>query len=110
MRAMAARLSSYTVSGSPIGQFLAMLVMGIVLVGAVFMGAVVFLALLGIFAVGYSIFWVRAWWGRRMARGRGPSGPGSTPGPAKGARYIEAEYEIIEADADAARRESGTGI
>ena len=107
---MAARLSSFQLSGSPIGQFLAMVVMGVVLVGAVILGGVVFLALLGIFVVGYSIFWARAWWRWRMARGRGPTDPGSTPGPAKGIRYIEGEYEVVDADADAARRGSGTGI
>jgi hypothetical protein len=106
---MAARLSSFNVSGTPLGQFLAMLIMGVVLVGALFMGAVVFLFLLGIFAIGYGIFWLRAWWRWRFAGGRAPAGDGQAPGPAKGIGYIEGEYEVIEADADPARRGSGTG-
>lgn len=109
---MAARLSPFNLSGSPLGQFLAMIIMGVVLVGAVILGGFVLLALFGIFVVGYAIFWVRAWWRWRMARGRGPSDPGAAPGPAKGVRYIEAEYQVVDAhaDADAARRGSGTGI
>jgi hypothetical protein len=107
---MTGRLSSFSISGHPVGQFLAMIVMGIVLVAAVFMGAVVFLFLLGLFAIGYSAFWLRAWWRWRTARNRGPSDGGPAPDSAKGIGYIEGEYEVVEADADAARRGSGTGI
>jgi hypothetical protein len=103
---MTGRLFSFSISGHPVGQFLAMIVMGVVLVGAVFMGAIVFLFLLGLFVIGYSAFWLRAWWRWRTARNRGPSDSGSAPGPAKGIGYIEGEYEVV--DADAAHRGSGT--
>lgn len=106
---MAARLFSFTLSGSPLGQVLAMLVMGAVLVGAVILGGVVFLALLGIFVVGYSIFWVRAWWRWRMGRARRPADDGAS-GATPSVRLIEGEFEVVEADADAARRGSGTGL
>ncbi len=107
---MNGRLFSFSISGHPVGQFLAMIVMCIVLVGAVFMGAIAFLFLLGLFVIGYSAFSLRAWWRWRMSRNRGPSDGGPAPGPAKGIRYIEGEYEVVEADADAdaARRGSGT--
>jgi hypothetical protein len=106
---MTGRLFSFSVSGHPIGQLLAMIVMGVVLVGAVFMGAIVFLLLLGVFVVGYSAFWLRAWWRWRMLRGRAPSEGESATGPVKSVGYIEGEYEVVEADADTARRGSGTG-
>ena len=64
--------------------------------------------LLGLFVIGYIAFWVRAWWRWRKLRRRGPSGGGPGPGPAKGIRYIDGEYEVVETDADAARRDSGT--
>jgi hypothetical protein len=107
---MNGRLSSFSISGHPIGQFLAMIVMGVVLVGAVFMGAIVFLLLLGTFVVGYSVFWLRAWWHWRMSRGRMPSQGGSTSGTVESVGYIDGDYEVVEADADAAGRGSGTGI
>jgi hypothetical protein len=107
---MTGRLSSFSISGHPVGQFLAMIVMGVVLVGAVLMGAVVFLFLLGLFVIGYSAFWLRAWWRWRTARNRGPSDSGPEPGAAKDIGYLEGEYEIVEADADAARRGSGTRL
>ncbi len=107
---MTGRLSSFSISGHPVGQVLAMIVMGIVLLGALFMGAIVFLLLLGIFVVGYSAFWLRAWWHWRTSRGRAPSDSASAAGPVQSVGYIDGEYEIVEADADAARRGSGTGI
>ncbi len=107
---MIGRLSSFSISGHPIGQVLAMFVMGVVLVGAVFMGAIVFLLLLGIFVVGYSAFWLRAWWRWRTSRSRAPSDSESASGPVKSVGYIDGEYEVVDADADAARRGSGTGI
>ena len=107
---MIGRLSSFSITGHPVGQVLAMFVMGVVLVGAVFMGAIMFLFLLGIFVVGYSAFWLRAWWRWRVARGRVPSEGGRASGAVKSVGYIDADYEVVEADADAARRGSGTGI
>jgi hypothetical protein len=103
---MTGRQFSLGISGTPLGQLLAMVVMGVVLVGAVLIGSFVLVALLGLFAVGYSIFWVRSWWRWRMARGRAPSGPEHDP--ARGVRFIEGEYEVIDdAETDAARRPSG---
>jgi hypothetical protein len=104
---MTGRQFSLGISGSPLGQLLAMVVMGVVLVGAVLIGSFVLVALLGLFAIGYAIFWVRSWWRWRVSRGRGPSG--AEHDPARGVRFIEGEYEVIEVDADAdvARRPSG---
>jgi hypothetical protein len=104
---MTGRQFSSSISGTPLGQLLATVVMAAVLIGAVLIGSFVLVALLGLFAIGYSIFWVRSWWRWRMARGRGPSGPEHDP--ARGVRFIEGEYEVIDddAEADAARRPSG---
>jgi hypothetical protein len=108
---MNGRLSAFSISGHPVGQFLAMIVMGVVLLGAVFMGAIVFLVLLGVFVIGYSVFWLRAWWHWRTLRRRGPAGGKPAPGPTAGIGYIEGEYKVLDAsaNADAARRGSGTG-
>jgi uncharacterized iron-regulated membrane protein len=74
------------------------------------MGAFVLVALLGLAVIGYVVFAIRAWWRRRASGGQqGPSGGGPQPGPAQGVRYIEAEYEVISADADAERRRSDKG-
>ena len=86
-----------------------MIVMGVVLVGAVFMGAVRarwFCS--GCSSSVTSRSRIRAWWRWRKLRRRGPFGGGPEPGPAKGIAIIEGEYEVVEADADAARRDSGT--
>ncbi len=100
------RQFSFGISGHPLAQFLAMILMGVVLVGAVLIGSVVIAALLGLFALGYAVFWVRAWWRWRMQGGRGPAGA-AQPGRAQHVGYIEGEYEVIEADVDAARRRPG---
>ena len=54
--------SAFRFSGHPVAQFLSMIVIAVVLVGAVIMGAFAFVFLLALFAVGYSVFWLRAWW------------------------------------------------
>jgi hypothetical protein len=100
----------FSISGHPVGQFLAMIVMCVVLVCAVFIGAFSFLFFLGLLVIGYSAFWLRACWRWRTGRNRGPSDSGSATGPAKGIGVIEGEYEVVEADADAARRGSGTRV
>jgi hypothetical protein len=79
-----------------------------VLIGAVIMGAVVLAALLGLAIVAFVVLKLRGWWLRRSSRGRGGpdgGGPGSNPGgPAKGIRYIEGEYEVIDPETDPERR------
>lgn len=92
--------------GNPLVQVLSLLVFGVVLVGAFIMGAFVLAALVGLAVIAFVVLKLRAWWLRGRSGGRGPSGePG--PGPAKGIRYIEGEYEVIDADSDAERRRSG---
>jgi hypothetical protein len=94
-------------ASNPIAQLLSVLVLGVVIVGAVIMGAFVLLAFLGIAAIGFIVLAIRGWWLRRTLRGRGSEGGG--PGrPAKGIRYIEGEYEVVDdGDTDAERRRSG---
>jgi hypothetical protein len=95
-------------SRNPLVQALALLALAVFLVGAVIMGTFVLMALIGLSLLGFLGYTLRAWWLRRRAgRGGGPGGPGAGPGrPAKGIRYIEGEYEIIDTDADAERRRS----
>ena len=107
---MNGRQSAFSISGHPVGQFLAMIVMGVVLVGAVIMGAFVFVVLLGMFVIGYSVFWLRAWWRWRKLRRRGPAGGRPAPGPAERHRLHRRRVRSPRgANADAARRRSGTG-
>ena len=106
---MNGRQFSFRISGHPVAQFLAMIVIGVVLVGAVIMGAFVFVALLG--AVRRRLCRVlgaRVVALAQVCAARGPFDGGPEPGPRKALRYIEGEYEVVEADADAARRDSGT--
>jgi hypothetical protein len=97
-------------SGNPLAQILSLVVFGVLLVGAVIMGAFVLLTLLGVAFIGFLAFSIRIWWLRRKHGGRGPNGPssGGPGGPAEGIRYIEGEYEVVDADsdADAERRRS----
>ena len=94
-----------TIPRNPLAQALSLLVLAVVLVGAVIMGAFVLLAFLGLAVIAFLGFKVRAWWLRR--RGGSPGDGGAGPGrPAKGIRYIEGEYEVIDADAEAERRRS----
>ena len=95
--------------GNPFAQALSLLVFAVMLVGAVFMGAIVLAALIGLAVIGFVVFKVRAWWLGRTPRGGGPNGGGGPGRPAKRIRYIEGEYEVIDADADASRRRSGQG-
>ena len=95
-----------TISRNPLAQALSLLVLAVVLVGAVIMGAFVLLAFLGLAVIAFLGFKLRAWWLRRQGRGGGP-GDGAGPGrPAKVVRYIEGEYEVVDADAEAERRRS----
>jgi hypothetical protein len=106
---MNGRSFSFGRSGHPLVQALSLLVLAVVLVGALIMGAFVLMALLGLGVLAFLGYQVRGWWLRRRAGGgHGPDGrgPGSEPGPAKGIRYIEAEYEVIDAEAEAKRRRS----
>ena len=103
---MDGRQLGFNPSGNPLAQILSLVALGVVIVGAVIMGAFVLLAFLGVAAIGFIVFAIRGWWLRRKLRGRGPEGGG--PGrPAKGGRYIEGEYKVVDADADAERRRSG---
>lgn len=90
-------------SGNPLAQIASLLVLGAVLAVAVIMGAFVLMAIVGLAAIAFLGFSIRGWWLRRKFGGRGPTGGG--PGrPAKGIRYIEGEYEVVDADAEAKRR------
>jgi membrane protein implicated in regulation of membrane protease activity len=92
-------------SGNPLAQILSLLVFGVLVAAAVIMGAVVLLAALGVALVAFMAFSVRVWWLRRKLRRGPPDGPlGSGPVPRQGIRYIEAEYEVVDADADVERR------
>jgi hypothetical protein len=95
-------------SGNPLAQALSLLVFALVLVGAVVMGAFVLAAVIGLAVIGFAVLAVRGWWLRRGPRGPGPQGGGGGPGrPAKGIRYIEGEYEVIDAEADTEGRRPG---
>ena len=102
---MSGRSFSFGNSGHPLVQALSLLVLAVVFVGAVIMGAFVLMALLGLGVLAFLGYRLRSWWLRRRG-GRGPDGRGPGPGRAKGIRYIEGEYEVIDADADAERRRS----
>jgi hypothetical protein len=95
-------------SGNPLVQILSVLAFAVVLAGAVIMGMFVLAALVGLAVIAFVGFRVRAWWLRRGPPGRGPSGGGGPGRPAKGVRYIEGEYEVIDKDAEAERRRGGT--
>jgi len=104
---MNTRSFSFGRPGNPLVQVLSLLVFAVVLVGAFIMGAFVLAAFVGLAVIAFVVLKLRAWWLRGRSGGRGPtdgSGPG---GPAKGLRYIEGEYEVIDADSDAERRRSG---
>jgi hypothetical protein len=80
-------------------------VFAVIVVGAVIMGAFVLLAFVGVAAIAVVVFAVRGWWPKRKLRnGSGPFG--DDPNPAKGVRYIEGEFKVIDSDADAKRRRS----
>jgi len=102
---MNGRQFSFGTSGNPLVQILSMLVFGVLVIGAVIMGAFVLLAFLGLAAVAVVVFAIRGWWLRRKLRGSDPFG--GEPGPAKSVPYIEGEYKVIDADADARRRRPG---
>jgi hypothetical protein len=107
---MNGRSFSFGNSGNPLVQALWLLVFAVGLLGAVIMGAFVLMAILGIAVIGFLGLQVRAWWLRRKRPGGGPGGDASGPGrPAKGIRYIEAEYEVIDSEAAERRRREERG-
>ena len=90
-------------AGNPLVQVLSLLVFAVVLIGAVIMGAVVLAALVGLAIVAFVVLKLRGWW-RGRPRDGGSGGEPGPGGPAKGIRYIEAEYEVVDSDADPERR------
>ena len=101
---MNGRQIPFGMPGHPLAQFLAMIVMAVVLVGAIVMGAFVLMGLIGLFAIGFVVLSIRGWWLRRRSGRRGSTGQGPKAPPGNGIRYIEGEYEVLDSDADAARR------
>lgn len=102
---MTGRQFSIGASGNPLVQILSLAVFGVLVVGAVIMGAFVLLAFFGFAAVAVLVFAIRSWWlKRKIQKGSGPFG--DDPQPAKGVRYIEGEYKVLDADGDAKRRQS----
>jgi len=91
---------------NPIARSLALAVLGVALVGAAITGAVVFAVLLGLFAIGYLVSLVHAWWRLFRLRRRAVFVDQSPPASPK-ADYIEGEYAVVEATADVAQRGSG---
>ena len=91
---------------NPVARSLALAVLGLALVGAAIMGAVVFAVLLGLFVVGYLVSLAHAWW--LLFRMRRRAARVDEPQPsAVNADYLEAEFEVVEAAADAAPPGSG---
>jgi hypothetical protein len=87
---------------------LALAVLGVALVGAALMASVVFAALLAVFVVGYLLRLAHAWWRMFRLRSRHRAAFANEPLPEQPKTdYIEADYEVVEATADAARRGSG---
>ena len=99
-------LGNSRLPGTPLTQALSLVVFAVLLVGVVFMGAIVLAALISLAVVAFLVLKVRAWWLGRKPHGRGPRGGGGSGRPAKGIRYIEGEYEVIDAHAEAERRRS----
>jgi hypothetical protein len=91
---------------NPVARSLALAVLAVALVGAAIMGAVVFAVLLGLFAVGYLISFVHAWWRLYRLRRRAAFVDQHPASPAQ-PDYVEAEYEVVEITADVAQRGSG---
>jgi hypothetical protein len=95
---MNSRSFSFGHSGNPLVQALWLLVFGLALVGAFIVGAFVLMAILGLAVITFLGFKLSGWWLRRRP-GSGPPGGGPGPQrPAKGIRYIDAEYEVIDSD------------
>ena len=98
---------------NPVAQSLALAVLGVALVVAVVMGAIVIAVLAGVFLFGYLLSLAYAWWRlfrirRRAAFVDAPfASQEAAPEPSGKPGYIEGEYEVVEATADAARRGSG---
>ena len=117
---MNGRQFTFGASGNPLVQILSLVVFALVVVGAVIMGTFVLLTFLGLATIGFVVFTIRVWWLRRKLKGSGrlhdgPPGPASAggwpnggaqqPGPGHTARLIEGEYEVVDTDADADRRD-----
>jgi hypothetical protein len=91
---------------NPIARSLALAVLGVALVAAAIMGAVVFAVLLGVFVIGYLFSLANAWLRKRRVRRRIATLE-QPQSPTAQVEVVEAEYEIVEAAADAAPRGPG---
>jgi hypothetical protein len=92
---------------NPVARSLALAVLAVALVAAAIMGAVVFAVLLAVFAVGYLLSLAHAWWRMFRLRSRHRAAFENAPPQPEAVQAIEAEYEVVEATADAAQRGSG---
>lgn len=93
-------------AGNPLVQIVSTLVLGVVLAAAIIMGAFVLMAIVGFAAIAFLAFSIRVWWLRRKYGRRGPPSGGGAGPTAKGIRYIDVEYEVVDEDADAERGRS----
>ena len=86
----------------PIAQFLALAVLSVALAGTFFVGAAVFIMLFAIFVIGYLVSLAHAYW--RLGRIRDRAVYVDHP---EQVGFIDGEFEVIEAIADAAPRGPG---
>jgi len=96
-------LAAAAPSRNPVARSLALAVLSLALLVAVIMGAVVFAALLGVFIVGYVASFVHASWRLARMRRRAAFVDRAQPS-APSEAVVEAEYEVVEAAGNAARR------
>ena len=91
---------------NPVARSLALAVLGVALVAAAIIGGVVFAVLLALYAIGYLISFMHAWWRLSRMRRRAAFIDASPPPPAN-TNYVDGEYDVAEATADVAQRGSG---
>lgn len=91
---------------NPVARSLALAVLGVALVGAAILGGVVFLVLLGLYAIGYLMTLLHAWWRLFRLQRRAAMVELEALSPVQPV-YDEGEYEVVEVTADVAQRGSG---